>query len=212
MAEECSAAKGTVVLTLKGTKLANRDGWFGTSDPFFVLSKAREDGAFAACAKSPKVDNNLNPSWPALRIPIQRLCNGDLQRPLRLDVNDWDDDDKFEEIGHLMVTAAELLTPGWSGKLKHPRGKDKDVGTVSVVTSTLQQEATFVDYLQAGMEVSLMVGVDFTASNGHPSDPDSLHYASSDPNRPNPYDAAISAVGAVLGPCASLELLALCAL
>jgi Ca2+-dependent lipid-binding protein len=145
MAEEAVAVKGTVVVTLKGTKLANRDGWFGTSDPFFVLSKLREDGAVAPCAKSNVVDNNLNPTWAPLRIPLQRLCNGDKNRPLQLMVNDFDKDDKCEEIGHLMVTTAELLTPGWSGKLKHPRGKDKDVGTISVAASQLIQEPSFLE-------------------------------------------------------------------
>ena len=145
MAEEARSVKGTVMLTLRGVKLANKDGFFGKSDPFFVLSKAREDGTFAPCVKSEVVKNNLNPTWPVLRVPLQRLCNGDLNRPLRLEVIDWDDDDKFEPIGNLTVTTEELLRPGWSGKLHHPRGKDKDVGTVSVVTSQLVMEPSFME-------------------------------------------------------------------
>jgi hypothetical protein len=57
-------------------------------------------------------------------------------------------------------------------------------------------------YLQAGTELSLVVAVDFTSSNGAPSEPTSLHYQSGDPCRLNPYETAISAVGAVLAPCA----------
>ena len=202
MAEEAASVKGTAVLTLKGLKLANKDGFFGKSDPFFVLSKLREDGALAPCAKSAVVMNNLSPVWQPVRIPMQRLCNGDLQRPLRLDVNDYDSDDKFEPIGYLTVCAADLLRPGWTGKLKHPKGKDKDVGSITVAAAQLLQEPTFVEYLAAGMELGLVCAIDFTASNGHPGDPNSLHYASRDPMRPNPYDAAISSVGAVLAPCA----------
>jgi hypothetical protein len=145
MAEEAAAVKGTVVLSLRGVKLANRDGWFGKSDPFFVLSKGREDGAFTPCAKSNVVKNDLSPSWQPLRLPLQRLCNGDLQRPLRLEVLDYDEDDKFESIGWMMVTTQELLQPGWQGKLKHPKGKDKDVGTVVVAAAQLVQEPSFME-------------------------------------------------------------------
>ena len=191
-----------------------------------MLSKAREDGTYAACCKSDVVTNNLSPTWKPLRVPLQRLCNGDLARPLKLEVLDYDKDDKFEEIGHLTVTAQELLTPGWSGKLKHPRGKDKDVGTVNITAAQMLQEPSFVEcvpvarrssahacfhlylrsariirsYLQAGMELSLIVAIDFTASNGDPNDPRSLHYNSADPNQPNQYQLAINAVGNVLLP------------
>ena len=43
----------------------------------------------------------------------------------------------------------------------------------------------------------MIVGIDFTASNGDPHSPDSLHYI--DPSgKLNPYQTAISAVGSVL--------------
>jgi hypothetical protein len=100
----------------------------------------------------------------------------------------------------MMVTAQELLTPGWTGKLKHPRGKDKDVGTLSISTAQLLQEPSFLEYLQAGMELGLVVAIDFTASNGNPSDPRSLHYNSADPNVMNQYQMAIHSVGNVLLP------------
>jgi hypothetical protein len=56
--------------------------------------------------------------------------------------------------------------------------------------------------MASGLELSLVCAIDFTASNGTPSDPRSLHYASADPARPNPYEMAINAVGSVLAPCA----------
>lgn len=192
--------KGAVVFQLRGTKLANRDGWFGKSDPFFTLAKAREDGQWVNCATSGVVMNNLSPTWPALKVPVRALCNGDQARPLLLTVADYDKDDVSTEIGHMTVNTQALLTPGWSGKLQHPKGKAKDVGTVSVVSAQLIQEPTFYEYLAGGLELGLSVAIDFTASNGAPSDPRSLHFASNDPNRPNPYEVAIECVGAVLAP------------
>jgi hypothetical protein len=45
---------------------------------------------------------------------------------------------------------------------------------------------TFLDYISSGFELNFMVAVDFTASNGDPRIPQSLHYI--DPSgRPNSY-------------------------
>ncbi|MQL79368.1 hypothetical protein Taro_011810 [Colocasia esculenta] len=56
---------------------------------------------------------------------------------------------------------------------------------------------TFLDYIAGGCELNFMVAIDFTASNGNPRLPDSLHYI--DPSgRPNAYQRAIMEVGEVL--------------
>lgn len=54
---------------------------------------------------------------------------------------------------------------------------------------------TFLDYIFGGCEIQLVTAIDFTLSNGNPSDKDSLHYL--DLNK-NEYLKAISAVGNVL--------------
>ena len=196
--EEMAVCKGQAVLGLKGVKLANRDGWFGKSDPFWVLSKMTETGAFVQVAKSAVIMNNLNPIWQPVKCAVQRMCNGDMHRPLRLDVMDWDKDDKFEAIGHADTDAATLLTPGAQIALKHPRGKPKPVGTIVVASAQVLAEPSFMDYLAGGMEISLLVGIDLTASNGEPYDPRSLHFRGG--GTPNPYQVALSAVGSVLAP------------
>ena len=53
-----------------------------------------------------------------------------------------------------------------------------------------------MDYIRGGCEINLVVGVDFTGSNGTPSEPSSLHFLSKD--RPNSYQTAIKEVGEVL--------------
>jgi hypothetical protein len=35
-----------------------------------------------------KISNNLNPIWPLARISLSTLCNGDLDRPLKIEI--WD--------------------------------------------------------------------------------------------------------------------------
>ncbi|KAI4311281.1 hypothetical protein MLD38_036186 [Melastoma candidum] len=60
-----------------------------------------------------------------------------------------------------------------------------------------KQQFTFLDYISSGFELNFMVAIDFTASNGNPRTPDSLHYI--DPSgRLNPYQRAIMEVGEVI--------------
>lgn len=40
----------------------------------------------------------------------------------------------------------------------------------------LTVKPSFVDYLRSGWQVSLVAAIDYTASNGTPTEPDSLHY------------------------------------
>lgn len=55
---------------------------------------------------------------------------------------------------------------------------------------------SFIDYLRSGLELNLIVAIDFTGSNGSPTSPTSLHYMNS--NSLNQYQTAIRAVGEIL--------------
>ena len=55
---------------------------------------------------------------------------------------------------------------------------------------------SFLDYLRGGTQISIVGAIDYTASNGQPQQPSSLHYLG--PN--NQYEAAISQVGQVVEP------------
>ena len=60
----------------------------------------------------------------------------------------------------------------------------------------MDQKYSFVDFLQGGMEMNFVVAVDFTASNGDPSQHNSLHFVSN--QYPNQYVQAIRAVGDII--------------
>ena len=58
------------------------------------------------------------------------------------------------------------------------------------------QDTTFLDYIRGGLKLHFVVAIDFTASNGLPNDPNSLHYL--DRQRvENPYTMAIRSVGEI---------------
>ena len=66
-------------------------------------------------------------------------------------------------------------------------------GTLNVDWLRIEQEKTFLDYIQGGVQLHFTVAVDFTASNGDSSDPQSLHHRA--PGFENQYSLAIKAVG-----------------
>lgn len=50
------------------------------------------------------------------------------------------------------------------------------------------------EYLKSGWQLSLSIAIDFTGSNGDPSEPGSLHYL----DGYNQYESAIISIGSIL--------------
>ena len=75
-------------------------------------------------------------------------------------------------------------------------GKNKNYGFLKIRHFTSFKIHSFLDYLKAGCEISLMVAIDFTGSNGDPRDQGTLHDIYSQPM--SPYQQAIHSIGNVL--------------
>jgi hypothetical protein len=54
----------------------------------------------------------------------------------------------------------------------------------------------FLEYLRGGLQIALIFGIDFTASNGDPIIPQSLHFTGG--NSPNSYEKAIKSCGEIV--------------
>ncbi|RUS68814.1 hypothetical protein EGW08_023425 [Elysia chlorotica] len=80
-------------------------------------------------------------------------------------------------------------------ELIHPK-RNKKAGQVYVASCQIEEQSSFIDYIRGGMQMNFTVAVDFTASNGNPQSPTSLHYYN--PYQLNQYAAAISAVGDII--------------
>lgn len=82
------------------------------------------------------------------------------------------------------------------------RDKDKDkkkkkkLGFFSVMQFASKPRASFLDYMQGAVDMSLMVAIDFTGSNGHPSDYQSLHHIYG--GNPSQYQSAIRQIGNIV--------------
>ena len=49
-------------------------------------------------------------------------------------------------------------------------------GTVRAIKCEKMEHFTFLDYIFSGLEIALILAIDFTGSNGEPTSPESLHY------------------------------------
>ncbi|CAE7541689.1 cpnA [Symbiodinium sp. KB8] len=73
----------------------------------------------------------------------------------------------------------------------------KEVGTLRIQDMILDRAYTFLDYVRGGLELRMMLGIDFTRSNMDKQNPDSLH-SLVDMDLPTSYETAIIALGSVL--------------
>ncbi len=81
-------------------------------------------------------------------------------------------------------------------ELKLFNKKSKKPGTLILESIDFFQKPTFLDYLRGGLELNLSIAIDFTASNGSPKSPNSLHFM--DPFKPNQYQTVIDSVSRIL--------------
>lgn len=202
-AEELDSSKDVVFMKWNGKKLDKKD-LFGKSDPFMVFCRCNEDNSFTVCHKTEVIKNTLNPAWKEIEIPVRTLCNGDLERTIKVEVYDWDRDGGHDLIG-IFTTSLSRLTRGPSientyecinPKKQAKKKKYKHSGLLNLLEFRIQKQPTFLEYIRCGTELSFIVAIDFTASNGNPLQPGSLHYIN--PTQPNQYAIAIQAVGDIV--------------
>ncbi len=199
----------SVTLLFSGRGLDDLDR-FSKSDPFFIIKRVAENRSSLPVAKSETIMNNLNPNWREIRTSSSALCNGDLDRPIQIEVWDWDSDGGHDLIGGCETSLRALSTnPTYATQgipLINPekaarrakKGKPyAHSGVLLVRQCSLVRQYSFLDYMSSGLEVSLMASIDYTGSNGDPHSASSLHFLSPAMNQ---YESAISAIGSVLAP------------
>uniref|UniRef100_H3BEI5 Copine C-terminal domain-containing protein n=1 Tax=Latimeria chalumnae TaxID=7897 RepID=H3BEI5_LATCH len=94
--------------------------------------------------------------------------------------------------GQSQFNVYEVVNP----KKKMKKKKYVNSGTVTLLSFTVESEYTFLDYIKGGTQINFTVAIDFTASNGNPSQSTSLHYMN--PYQMNAYAMALKAVGEII--------------
>lgn len=202
-AEEVGTCKEVATLHFSARKLDKKD-FLGKSDPFLIIYRANQDNSYTAIHKTEVIKNTLDPTWRPFTIPVQKLCNGDYNRSLKIECFDWDSDGSHDLIGEFRTTLKELSEGVKTGKtyeVINPKKKAKkkgykNSGMVNLQSCKIDVQPSFLDFLKGGTQLNFTVAIDFTASNGNPSQSTSLHYFS--PYQPNQYSSAIHAVGEII--------------
>ena len=189
-------------IKIKGEDLDKKD-LFGKSDPYFILYKKMPDGSYSKAYQSKTIMKTLNPSWDKFKIRIWDLCGKDLVEGVKVECYDWDRLSSDDLIGEATFSLEKLMSPGASKTIEliHPKlkSKKKYKNSGKLVFESIKPIKThsFIDFLRGGLEISLMVAIDFTGSNGDPKSKSSLHYINPD-GSDNAYMKAIRSVGSIL--------------
>ena len=143
--------------------------------------------------KSPN-HKGKNPDFPDLEILGNKLCNNNFDLPLKIELWKHKSSGNHRLLGHTFLTINDLV----GRKFEFPFILKKKKKETILHISNFQTEDVydFVDFLKAGLNMTLVLGVDMTASNKEPQNPESLHFIN--PPNLNLYQQAIISVGEIL--------------
>jgi hypothetical protein len=203
VAEELAVCRDEVLLQFSGRNLECM-GWFGWSHPFLEFYKVAEDGEYRVVHRTEVIMWTLNPNWKPFIIPVRSLCGGDMERSIKVLCYDWSYSGSHSLIGELIITLSELSRgPGPHNihqcihpEKLHQKASYKNSGEIFLTHYEYRKVYSFLDYIMGGLQLSCTVAIDFTASNGDPQFPDSLHFITS--AVPNQYEQALTAVGEII--------------
>ena len=148
------------------------------------------------------IKGTLNPEWKPFKLALHTLCSGDMDQKLVIECLHWNRNNG-ELIGYVQTTLREILQRHDQGvplDLINPSKKLQKKGYQNSGTLQIDQALTIEEpryclplalfdspltrvFLRGGCEINLMVGIDFTRSNGQPKFSTSLHY--NNPAAPN---------------------------
>jgi len=199
--EEIQVCNHILHLQLGASKLPKMD-WFGSADPFLEFFRmGQDDSSSMSMVKvfsTEVVKSSKKPVWKPIKLGAGAICNGDFDRPLVIKCQDWNSDGKSDLIGEIQTNLNELMKmQGQSIPFTKPKKPGKTYGTLNVQRSFLQERYTFLEYLRGGLDMRLLLAIDFTGSNGHHLDHGTLHYIRKETGT-SQYMDALSEVGRIV--------------
>ena len=87
LGEELMSISDKLVMRIECKDIQSK-GMIGVSNPFLVISKYHDDKTYITCYKSEVMMNNLSPVYE-INCSVLEVCNGDMRRPLRVEMFDW---------------------------------------------------------------------------------------------------------------------------
>lgn len=192
---------------LSARDLRRADGPFRKSDPYVKIGLHTPD-AWVPLYQTSTITQNLNPVWPdnvSFEVDTNDSRYSDVM--LHFKLYDYDRSSKHDFLGDVICSLESVL----SGRpfaiqnsfKKSMKRSGSDHGTLYVTNAFVQEQPdavttlpAHVQYIRGGCRMRLICAVDFTLSNGRPTDPSSSHYG--DLVRHSKYGDALHAVATIL--------------
>jgi hypothetical protein len=160
-AEKIGCCRESIIIKLKGKAIADLH-FFHKTSPFIRLLKISEDGLKLKVHETEPYHSNLNPVFQPFELKLQKLCNGDHLRPIRLELWDYSSDGSHKIVGEFDFTIHQLLNENKREYLLKEPSNKKPMGSVIFEQTTLISKPEFMDYLRGGVQLSLITAIDFT--------------------------------------------------
>lgn len=119
---------------------------------------------------------NISP----IKITASKLCSGQYGLPLKFRLMQFVSNGSHKFKAECLMTVNDFLQNGIRQWNMINSRKNQKQANLLLINYTKEINYAFIDYLRGGMDINLITCIDFTGSNGIPSNPSSLHYM---PNR-----------------------------
>jgi len=192
---------------IKQQSFIDRSKVLDKSNPYFRVEKLnKDDQSWEVVWKSEVVKDSLSPTWKVARLPLQLLCNGNSNDPLKVTIWDYEKHSKeHDHMGFVESTVADLVKEAEVHgipvfKVMRERrklfggSKPKCVGLMKVLKANVLQIPSMLQYLSGGCSLDLMIGVDCSIANGVGKQ--GLHHCTS--HWLNDYQAGIQKMGSIM--------------
>ena len=166
----------TIMIQFEGINLPKMDaGLASLSDPYLELWRYdTNNDNYKKVHSTEIIKRTLNPKWSKITMNTYQLCRNDYKNKILIKIYDWDKNDDDDFIGEIETTLNTLKTRPTLIIQKIAK-KTKKIAKLKINVFK-EINASVMDYLCGGTEVEVIFGVDYTYSNGIPTDKSSLHY------------------------------------
>ncbi|KAM3140071.1 hypothetical protein pb186bvf_007871 [Paramecium bursaria] len=191
--ENAQDEKQSNFMIWQGHNLLNTD-FFGKSDPFLIFYKMKYE-KWEKVLETYFIKDNLNPIWNVLEISDDMLYGENPQKQIKIECWDNSKTGKHNYIGEVITSQNEIENNRKEFILSN-NGKTKGIGILKLARFARGRKSRFIDNLIGREKLNLIIGIDFTGSNGNPEQQQSLHYLND--QKLNQYQQTIKAFGDIV--------------
>lgn len=167
---------------------ASQDSNLNKKELFYVLKNFNDEQTWRGVYKS---EESKNFYFQSVNIYEDDLFLGDESKKFGIEIIEKD---HSVPIGFTSMSISDIKEKSGIVALNCPTTSNVSCYVSFKIKFT--EQLTFTELLKKGLQISMVVGIDFTGSNGNPNEPSSLHYFGG--SEPNSYERAIRSCGNIL--------------